>query len=138
LAKTAFRRDLLHVIWAWARGLVQYRDVFDNHMPLFQILFAPIFALVGERATALFWMWFLLLPMFFIGAVFVLSWNSQFHIAMGASRRSPFHAFCESSFAATLPFKQIVPVIDALFTSKLSLLLIAPHPDDHALACASN
>jgi LmbE family N-acetylglucosaminyl deacetylase len=29
-------------------------------------------------------------------------------------------------------------VIDDLFTSKLSLLLIAPHPDDQALACASN
>src|SRR5438874_3548923 len=26
----------LHVIWAWARGFVQYRDVFDNHMPLFR------------------------------------------------------------------------------------------------------
>ncbi|HWX18259.1 MAG TPA: hypothetical protein VNY07_16905, partial [Chthoniobacterales bacterium] len=24
----------MHVIWAWARGFVQYRDVFDNHMPL--------------------------------------------------------------------------------------------------------
>ena len=32
----------MHVIWAWARGFVQYRDVFDNHMPLFQIMFAPM------------------------------------------------------------------------------------------------
>src|SRR5436190_3794730 len=30
----------MHVIWAWARGFVQYRDIFDNHMPLFQIMFA--------------------------------------------------------------------------------------------------
>ena len=58
----------LHVVWAWTRGLVQYRDVFANNMPLFQILFAPIFALVGERATALFWMRFLLLPMYFVAA----------------------------------------------------------------------
>src|SRR5438105_15666549 len=28
----------LHVVWAWANGLVQYRDVFDNHPPLFQML----------------------------------------------------------------------------------------------------
>src|SRR5689334_17458398 len=28
----------LHVAWAWAHGLVQYRDVFDNHMPLFHLL----------------------------------------------------------------------------------------------------
>jgi hypothetical protein len=35
----------MHVIWAWARGFIQYRDVFDNHMPFFQIMFAPIFGL---------------------------------------------------------------------------------------------
>ena len=58
----------MHVIWAWARGFVQYRDVFDNHMPLFQIMFAPIFGLIGDRATILYWMRFILLPMYFIGA----------------------------------------------------------------------
>jgi hypothetical protein len=30
----------LHVIWSWTRGLIQYRDIFDNHMPLFHIMFA--------------------------------------------------------------------------------------------------
>src|SRR5205823_148644 len=58
----------MHVIWAWARGLVQYRDVFDNHMPLFQIMFAPIFGVIGDRATILYWMRFILLPMYFVGA----------------------------------------------------------------------
>ncbi|HEV2046128.1 MAG TPA: glycosyltransferase family 39 protein [Chthoniobacterales bacterium] len=58
----------LHVIWAWAHGLVQYRDVFDNHMPLFQLVFAPIFPLVDERATALYWMRFMLLPIYFVAA----------------------------------------------------------------------
>ncbi|PYL14682.1 MAG: hypothetical protein DMF43_00560 [Verrucomicrobia bacterium] len=58
----------MHVIWAWARGFVQYRDVFDNHMPLFQILFAPIFGVIGDRATILYWMRFILLPMYFVGA----------------------------------------------------------------------
>src|SRR5258708_3561395 len=43
----------LHVVWAWANGLLQYRDVFDNHMPLFQILFAPLLRAVGERPDAL-------------------------------------------------------------------------------------
>src|SRR5438477_8839 len=52
----------------WARGFVQYRDVFDNHMPLFQIMFAPIFGLIGDRATILYWMRFILLPMYFVGA----------------------------------------------------------------------
>jgi len=58
----------MHVIWAWARGLVQYRDVFDNHMPLFQIMFAPIFGVIGDRATILYWMRFILLPMYFVAA----------------------------------------------------------------------
>jgi hypothetical protein len=58
----------MHVIWAWARGFVQYRDVFDNHMPLFQIIFAPIFGLIGDRATILYWMRFILLPMYFVAA----------------------------------------------------------------------
>src|SRR5205809_7572764 len=58
----------MHVIWAWARGFIQYRDVFDNHMPLFQITLAPIFGLIGDRATILYWMRFILLPMYFVGA----------------------------------------------------------------------
>jgi hypothetical protein len=40
----------LHVMWGWTRGLVQYRDVFDNHLPLLHLLFAPVMALVPERA----------------------------------------------------------------------------------------
>lgn len=58
----------MHVIWGWARGFVQYRDLFDNHMPLFQIMFAPVFGLLGDRPTILFWMRFILLPMYFVAA----------------------------------------------------------------------
>lgn len=43
----------LHVVWAWANGLLPYRDVFDNHMPLFHMLFAPLLRVLGERADAL-------------------------------------------------------------------------------------
>jgi hypothetical protein len=46
----------LHVTWGWTEGLVQYRDLFDNHAPLFHILTAPLLALVGERSTVLLWM----------------------------------------------------------------------------------
>jgi LmbE family N-acetylglucosaminyl deacetylase len=42
-----------HVAWAWAHGLVQYRDVFDNHTPLFHLLSAPLAALIGDRADIL-------------------------------------------------------------------------------------
>src|SRR6476646_443187 len=43
----------LHVIWGWAHGFMQYRDLFDNHMPLFHIALAPIVGLIGERVTIL-------------------------------------------------------------------------------------
>jgi hypothetical protein len=46
----------LHVAWGWTRGFVQYRDLFDNHAPLFHMATAPILALVGERSDALLWM----------------------------------------------------------------------------------
>src|SRR5262249_23210709 len=58
----------LHVIWASARGFVQYRDLFDNPMPLFHIAFAPIFGMIGDRATILYEMRFILLPMYFVAA----------------------------------------------------------------------
>ena len=37
----------LHVVWAWANGMLPYRDVFDNHAPVFQALCAPPFHLLG-------------------------------------------------------------------------------------------
>src|SRR5712692_6265904 len=58
----------LHVVWSWARGFVQYRDLFDNHMPLFHLTLAPIAAVIGERATLLHWMRCILLPIYFVAA----------------------------------------------------------------------
>jgi len=58
----------LHIIWGWAHGFVQYRDLFDNHMPLFHIALAPIVGLIGERTAILYWMRFVLLPMYCIAA----------------------------------------------------------------------
>jgi hypothetical protein len=56
----------LHVIWGWARGFVQYRDLADNHMPLFQILWAPLYKLIGDRGTILYWMRITLQPFYLI------------------------------------------------------------------------
>ncbi len=56
----------LHVVWGWTRGLVQYRDLFDNHMPLFQMLCAPLLGLMGEHARDLYWMRGLMLPLYFV------------------------------------------------------------------------
>jgi len=46
----------LHVVWAWAQGLLPYRDVFDNHSPLFSFLWSPVFRWVGERPDIIVWM----------------------------------------------------------------------------------
>ncbi|HYO75805.1 MAG TPA: glycosyltransferase family 39 protein, partial [Thermoanaerobaculia bacterium] len=51
----AFRVDSdepqhLHVAWAWTQGLVQYRDVFDNHLPLLHLLFAPVMAIAPQSS----------------------------------------------------------------------------------------
>src|SRR5258708_11531830 len=54
----------LHVVWAWTRGLLPYRDVFDNHSPLFQALYAPLFYLLGVRADILLPMRVAELPLF--------------------------------------------------------------------------
>lgn len=54
----------LHVVWGWANGLVQYRDIFDNHCPLFQMLYAPVFRLFGERADIILPMRMTMLPLF--------------------------------------------------------------------------
>src|SRR5437588_11605738 len=61
LAYVRFRFDSdepqhLHVTWGWTAGLLQYRDLFDNHAPLFHMLTAPVLALVGERPDVLLYM----------------------------------------------------------------------------------
>jgi len=55
----------MHVAWAWSRGLVQYRDVFDNHMPLFHILWAPLFRFAGDDVNVLYLARLSVVPLFF-------------------------------------------------------------------------
>lgn len=43
----------LHVAWGWTVGLLQYRDIFDNHAPLFHMITAPILSWAGERPDIL-------------------------------------------------------------------------------------
>lgn len=53
----------LHVAWGWTQGMVQYRDYFDNHTPLFHLLMAPVLKPIGERADILHWMRLAMLPL---------------------------------------------------------------------------
>jgi MFS family permease len=43
----------LHVAWGWTRGLLQYRDLFDNHAPLFHMAAAQLLRFFGERPDIL-------------------------------------------------------------------------------------
>ncbi|MGA3171024.1 MAG: glycosyltransferase family 39 protein, partial [Chthoniobacteraceae bacterium] len=64
-----------HVVWGWVTGQLQYRDVFDNHMPLFQMLCAPVMALFGERADIMILLRWAMFPFFLvsIGCVYRLA-----------------------------------------------------------------
>ena len=59
----------LHVAWGWTQGLVQYRDLFDNHAPLFHLATAPLLALFGERADILFYMRAMMIPIWIFVSV---------------------------------------------------------------------
>lgn len=63
----------MHVAWGWAHGLMQYRDVFDNHMPLFHMLWAPLFLFGGDDPRLLFVARLSMLPLF--GATLFLVWQ---------------------------------------------------------------
>lgn len=54
----------LHVVWAWTQGLLPYRDVFDNHMPLFHMLCAPLFVALGEHAESLYYVRLAMIPLY--------------------------------------------------------------------------
>lgn len=56
----------LHVVWAWANGLLQYKDLFDNHTPLFHIIFAPIYNFFGERSDIIVIMRLTEIPLYFL------------------------------------------------------------------------
>ena len=56
----------LHIVWGWTQGLLPYRDLFDNHAPLFQILNAPLLQALGERADIVPWMRLATIPCYAI------------------------------------------------------------------------
>jgi hypothetical protein len=85
----------LHVVWAWTRGLLPYRDVFDNHMPVFQALSAPLFHLLGVRADIVLPMRLAMIPLF--AATIWCVWK------ISASIFSPRIALWTALLAAFIP-----------------------------------
>lgn len=85
----------LHVVWAWANGLLPYRDVFDNHAPVFQALSAPLFHLLGIRADILLPMRAAMLPI--LGLTIICVWK------IAATLFSPRIALWTAVLAAFYP-----------------------------------
>lgn len=54
----------LHLAWGWSVGLVQYRDLFDNHMPAFHLLLAPLLRATGETPAIVEVARLVMLPLF--------------------------------------------------------------------------
>ena len=97
----------LHVVWAWANHLwpysaevgdrtLPYRDVFDNHTPLFHLLCAPLFRLFGETAQVMISMRLAMIPLFAASL-----WLTG---KIGAALFSPRAGWWAAVFAGWLPF----------------------------------
>ena len=84
-----------HVVWGWNRGLVQYRDFFDNHTPLFHMLWAPLLAAFGESVRTLFWLRLTMLPLYL--AALAVTW------LIGRRLLSPRAALWGTVLTALLP-----------------------------------
>ena len=61
----------LHGIWAIGTGQMMYRDFFDNHMPLFHHLCAPLMQWMGERSDIITVMRLAVIP-FFLGMLLLI------------------------------------------------------------------
>ena len=86
----------LHVAWGWTQeGMVQYRDFFDNHAPLFHLAMAPLVAWMGEQADILFKMRLAMLPLF-AASLGCIYW-------LGARLSSPRAGLWAVLLAATCP-----------------------------------
>jgi hypothetical protein len=98
-----------HVIWGWTRGLVQYRDLFDNHTPLFHMLWAPLLAGFGESVRTLFWLRATMLPLYLaaLGLTFVL--GRRLLSARAALWGTVLTALLPPFFVKTLELRTDVP-----------------------------
>lgn len=106
----------LHVAWQWSRGLVAYRDVYDNHLPLFHLLIAPWIAVVGETPHILFYARLLMVPL--VLAILVLTWK------LAAELYDPTLAWW-ATFAAAVSPPMLRPTIEFRNDVLWLLLLLA-------------
>ncbi len=95
----------LHVVWGWANGLLQYRDLFDNHSPLFQMLCAPLFRIFGERADILIPMRLAMIPLFFLCLWTVFKMGERLANRLGGLLAAVLAAFIPTFFYCSVEFR---------------------------------
>ena len=95
----------LHVVWGWASGLLQYRDLFDNHSPLFQMLCAPLFRALGERADIIIPMRLAMIPLFAVCLWCVVRIGSALYPRRVAVWSAIFAGFCPVFFFKSSEFR---------------------------------
>jgi hypothetical protein len=114
----------LHVVWGWTHGLLPYRDLFDNHAPLFHAAMAPLLALAGERAGALVLMRLAMLPWHALVLVAVYRLGRALFSPRVGRWGAVFAALWPEHFLTALEFRPDVPWA-ALWLLGLAVLLDA-------------
>ena len=95
----------LHVVWAWTQGLLPYRDVFDNHAPVFQAACAPLFHALGVRADIVLPMRLAMFPIFFLTIWCVRACARTMFAPRAALWAAVFAAFCPPFFFTSIEFR---------------------------------
>lgn len=123
----------LHVVWGWTAGLVQYRDYFDNHTPLFHLLMAPLLAALGERSDILLWMRAPMILLF--AAVLACTWAAgrRIYDARTAAWACLLLALFPPFFLKSLEFRTD-NLWNALWMAALLILLTRPRSSGWSLA----
>ncbi len=95
----------LHVVWAWTTGQLPYKDVFDNHAPLFQWLSSPLLWLIGERSDIVIPMRWAMLPLYFLSLYFVFRAGRTVLAPTAAWWAAVFGCLLPPFFATSIEFR---------------------------------
>jgi hypothetical protein len=98
-----------HVVWGWTRGLLQYRDFFDNHTPLFHMLWAPLLSALGESVRTLFWLRLSMLPLYLAALALTFAIGRRLLSPRAALWGTVLTALLPPFFVKTLEFRTDVP-----------------------------
>ncbi len=119
----------LHVVWAWTQGLLPYRDVFDNHSPLFQALSAPLFRFFGERPDIVLPMRLTELPLYVLSVLCVWRLAARFCEPKVAMWTGVITALLPPWFLASIEFRP-----DQLWTLCWLLILLTAGSQTRSLS----